>query len=189
MARRTLRQKPSLFYCRSARSTRVRSIDQGSAERHQIWCAGGANWARWSMPPIDRRAAFRAVTPPAKQAASNRPLSNPPPQRGGPVLNVANSPVFICRPAIALSKEWRREQRGRAAARTELVTGWSPAVLGYCRGNLAYGWQMGRFEGHIEFWRSKLGADDADVGVATDLRCSPARSAELTWSCRLRASR
>jgi hypothetical protein len=33
------------------------------------------------------------------------------------------------------------------------------------RRNFAYGWQEGRFEGDVEFWRSKLGGDDADVGV------------------------
>jgi hypothetical protein len=33
------------------------------------------------------------------------------------------------------------------------------------RKNYAYGWQMGRFDGDVEFWRSKLGGDDADIAV------------------------
>jgi hypothetical protein len=33
------------------------------------------------------------------------------------------------------------------------------------RKNYAYGWQIGRFEGDVEFWRSKLGGDDADIAV------------------------
>src|SRR5919108_3430950 len=40
-------------------------------------------------PPPASASPLSAVTPPAKQAASNYPLSNPPPQRGGPVPNVA----------------------------------------------------------------------------------------------------
>src|SRR6516162_10997097 len=35
-----------------------------------------------------------AVNPPAKQAAPNRPSSNPPPQQEGPVLNVVKAPVL-----------------------------------------------------------------------------------------------
>jgi hypothetical protein len=37
--------------CLSARSTLVRSIDQGKAERHQPCRIGGPNCARWSIPP------------------------------------------------------------------------------------------------------------------------------------------
>ena len=33
------------------------------------------------------------------------------------------------------------------------------------RKNHAYGWQIGRFDGDIEFWRSKLGGADADIAV------------------------
>lgn len=33
------------------------------------------------------------------------------------------------------------------------------------RKNYAYGWQIGRFDGDVEFWRSKLGGDEADIAV------------------------
>jgi hypothetical protein len=33
------------------------------------------------------------------------------------------------------------------------------------RKNHAYGWQIGRFDGDVEFWRSKLGGSDADIAV------------------------
>jgi hypothetical protein len=33
------------------------------------------------------------------------------------------------------------------------------------RKSFAYGWQMGRFQGDLEFWRSKLGGADADVAI------------------------
>jgi hypothetical protein len=33
------------------------------------------------------------------------------------------------------------------------------------RKNYAYGWQIGRFDDDVEFWRSKLGGADADVAV------------------------
>jgi hypothetical protein len=33
------------------------------------------------------------------------------------------------------------------------------------RKNYAYGWQLGRFDGDVEFWRSKLGCADTDIAV------------------------
>jgi hypothetical protein len=33
------------------------------------------------------------------------------------------------------------------------------------RKSFAYGWQIGRFQGDLEFWRSKLGGADADVAI------------------------
>jgi hypothetical protein len=33
------------------------------------------------------------------------------------------------------------------------------------RRNYAYGWQIGRFDGDVEFWRSKLGGAEADIAV------------------------
>src|SRR5215471_4402080 len=45
-------------------------------------------------PPPAFASPLSAVTRPAKQAALILPLSDPPPQRGGPVFNVARGPVL-----------------------------------------------------------------------------------------------